>query len=116
MPRLRAPGFRRALLVFLAFAYLFVGLAHTIYCTDEAVAAAIASDFGNIPDDVSDEGGSKKSPVVAGHCYVCAPVTMPALVPDAGPSESQVKLSFVPPKLRFEDHHRLDTPPPKHLA
>ncbi|MBR1090851.1 hypothetical protein JQ621_25605 [Bradyrhizobium manausense] len=116
LPRLQAPGFRRTLLMFLAFAYLFVGLAHTISCTDEAVAAAISSDFGNVPDDGSDEGGSKKSPVVAGHCYVCAPVMMPALVTDAGPSARAVTLNFAPQKLQFEDHPRLDTPPPKHLA
>ncbi|MBR1208140.1 hypothetical protein JQ562_35910 [Bradyrhizobium sp. AUGA SZCCT0051] len=116
LPRLQAPGFRRMLLMFLAFAYLFVGLVHTISCTDEAVAAAIASDSGNIPDDGSDEGGSKKSNVIAGHCYVCAPVMMPALVTDAGPSARPVTLYFAPPKLLFEDHPRLDTPPPKHLA
>lgn len=116
LPRPQASRARRTLLMFLAFAYLFVGVAHTISCTDEAVAATISSDSGNILDDGSDEGGSKKSPVVAGHCYVCAPVMMPALVTDAGPSEGPVKLSFVPPTLRLEDHPRLDTPPPKHLA
>lgn len=112
----RAPGLRRTLLMFLAFAYLFVGLAHSISCTDEAVVAAIASDSGNVPDDGSDVDGSKKSNVIAGHCYVCAPVMMPALVTDAGPSARPVTLYFASPKLLFEDHPRLDTPPPKHLA
>lgn len=102
--------------MFLAFAYLFVGLVHTISCTDEAVAAAISFDSGIMPDDGSDEGGSKQSPVVAGHCYVCAPVMMPVLVTDAGPSARPVTLYFAPPKLQFEDHPRLDTPPPKFLA
>ncbi|MDU1545774.1 MULTISPECIES: hypothetical protein [Bradyrhizobium] len=115
LPRMQAPGLRRTLLIFLAFSYLFVGLVHTISCTDEAVAAAISSDSGNMPDDGPDEGG-KKSPVLAGHCYVCAPVMMPALVTDAGPSTRPVTLYFAPPKLQFEDHPRLDTPPPKHLA
>lgn len=104
------------LLMFLAFTYLFVGLAHTISCTGEAVAAVISSDSGNIPDEAPDEGGSKKAHVVGGHCYVCAPVMMPALVTDAGPSARAVTLYFAPPKLQFEDHPRLDTPPPKHLA
>ena len=100
----------------LAFSYLFVGLAHSISCTDEAVAATMSSDIGSIPDNGPDEDGSKKSPVVAGHCYVCAPVLMPAVVPDAGPSARPVKLAFVSPKLQFEGHPRLDTPPPKHLT
>jgi len=100
----------------LAFSYLFVGLAHTISCTDEAVAATVLSDIGSIPDDGPDEDGSKKSPVAAGHCYVCAPVLMPAAVPDAGPTARSVKLAFVLPKLQFEDHPRLETPPPKHLT
>lgn len=99
--------------MFLAFAYLFVGLAHTISCTDEAVAIAI--DTGAASDDGPDQSGTKKSPVVAEHCYVCAPVLMPALIPDAGPSARPVKLSFVAPALRLEEHSRLDTPPPKHL-
>lgn len=116
LPRLQAPGFRRTLLMFLAFTYLFVGVVHTISCADEAVAAAMSFDSGTNSDDGSDEGGSKKSPVAAGHCYVCAPVTMPALVTDAGPSARAVTLYFAPPKLQFEDHPRLDTPPPKHLA
>ncbi|WP_371422574.1 hypothetical protein [Tardiphaga sp.] len=115
LPKLQAPGLRRMLLMLLAFSYLFVGVAHTISCTDEAVAATISSDIGNIPDDGPDEDGSKKAPVVAGHCYVCAPVLMPALVPDVGPSARPVKLAFVSPKFPFEDHPRLDTPPPKHL-
>ena len=100
----------------LAFSYLFVGLAHSISCTDEAVAATMSSDIGSIPDNGPDEDGSKKSPVVAGHCYVCAPVLMPAVVPDAGPSARPVKLAFVSPKLQFEDHPRLDTPPPKQIG
>jgi hypothetical protein len=100
--------------VFLAFAYLFVGLAHTITCTDEAVTFAISVDTGTSSDD-GDEGGTKKSPVVAEHCYVCAPVLMPAVVPDAGPSARPVKLFFIAPALLLEEHPRLDTPPPKHL-
>jgi len=115
LPKLQAWRVRRTLLMFLAFAYLFVGLAHTISCTDEAVAFALSVDIGTASDDVQDEGGTKKTPVVAEHCYVCAPVLMPALIPDAGPSARPLKLSFIAPALLLEEHPRLDTPPPKHL-
>ena len=115
LPRLQASRVRRMLLMFLAFAYLFVGLAHTISCTDEAVAFAITADTGTASDDGSDQSGTKKSPVFAEHCYVCAPVLMPALIPDAGLSARPVKLSFAAPALLLEEHSRLDTPPPKHL-
>jgi hypothetical protein len=110
----QAPRIRRTLLMFLAFAYLFVGLAHTISCTDEAVTPAIAIDM-NAASDGSDEGGSKKSTAAAEHCHICAPVLMPALIPDARPSARLAKLSFLAPPLLFEQHPRLDTPPPKHL-
>jgi hypothetical protein len=115
LPRLQPLGFRRTLLMLLASAYLFVGVAHTVSCTDEAVSAAIAFDSGNISGGGSDEGGSKKSNVTVGH-YVCAPVMMSALVTDAGPSARPATVYFAPPKLLFEDHPRLDTPPPKYLA
>lgn len=112
----QAPRVRRTLLMFLAFVYLFVGLAHTISCVDDAVAATISIDMSGAPDDGSDEGGSKQSPIVAEHCYVCAPVLMPVLAPVADPSAHLVRMVFVTPKFLLEDHPRLDTPPPKHLT
>ena len=115
LPKPQAWRVRRTLLVFLAFAYLFVGLAHTISCTDEAIAFALAVDTGTPSGDGPDESGTKKSPVVTEHCYVCAPALMPALVPDTRPSARPLKLSFIAPALLFEEHPRLDTPPPKHL-
>ena len=72
LPKPQAWRVRRSLLMFLAFVYLFVGLAHTISCTDEAVAFALAVDTGTASDDGPDESGTKKSPVFAEHCYVCA--------------------------------------------
>lgn len=114
LPKPQASRVRRTLLMFLAFAYLFVGLAHII-STDEAVAFALAVDTGTTSDDGQDEGWTKKSPVVAEHCYVCAPVLMPTLIPDAVPSARPVRLSFISPALLLEEHPRLDTPPPKHL-
>lgn len=64
--------------------------------------------------DKSDEG-AKKTLTVVEHCYTCAPVVMPALVPVAEPSAEPVKLSFEAPTFLLEDHPGLDTPPPKHL-
>ncbi|KAH2810827.1 hypothetical protein KXV85_005371, partial [Aspergillus fumigatus] len=71
---------RRALLVFLAFAYLFVGISHAISCADEVVAVSLASDFNTTSDDGGqDDDGTKKLPVVASHCYVCAPLLTPTM-------------------------------------
>ncbi len=54
----------------------------------------------------------RKSPVVAGHCYVRAQILMPAVDLDASPSARPVNLVFVLPRLQFEPHPLLDTPPP----
>lgn len=107
---------RRALLTLLAFAYLFVGLVHSVSCTDEAVAFAILADAGAASDAGSDEGGSKKSPLVAEHCYVCAPVLMLVLVPVEAPSAQALKIALIAPTVLLAEHPRLDTPPPKHLT
>jgi hypothetical protein len=106
---------RRALLVFLAFAYLFVGVLHTVSHADEAVAA-IAASAESLSDVGSDDGGPKKSPAVAEHCYICAPMLMPALTPAAFPSAHVLKTTSAAPNFLVEDHPRLDTPPPKHLT
>lgn len=113
LPRLQELGSRRALLIFLAFAYLFVGLAHS--CPYQAIAFGTVLDIGVGSDDGPDVDDTKKWPVVAGHCSVCAPALMPALVEAAGPSARPVKVSFFLTKTHFKDHPRLDTPPPKHL-
>jgi len=115
LQRPQASRVRRALLVFLTFAYLFVGLAYSVSCTAEAVAFAMSVDTDAASDVSPDEGGAQKKPVAAEHCYVCAPVLMPALIPAAGPSARPVRLSFIAPALLVEGHPRLDTPPPKHL-
>lgn len=112
---LQAPGLRRALLMFLALAYLFVGLAHTFTCADETIASAVAANIGTASGDGSDEGGTQKSQGVAEHCHVCAPVLMPAFIPDAEPSARSLELSFIAPVTLLDDGPRLDTPPPKHL-
>ncbi|WP_049769484.1 hypothetical protein [Nitrobacter hamburgensis] len=102
------------LLLFVAFAYLFVGLAHTVSCTDETVTSLIS--MGGAFGNVSDEGSSKKSPLVAQHCYVCAPVLMPALIPMAVPSARSVKVALIVPKVLRATQPWADTPPPKYLT
>lgn len=97
-----------------AFVYLFVGLTHTTSCVDEAFAATRSVDLSAASTDGPDD--AKKSVAVAEHCYVCAPVLMPALAPLTDPSAQPAKLAFLAPRLLLlEDHPRLDTPPPKHL-
>ncbi|WP_291856781.1 hypothetical protein [Bradyrhizobium sp.] len=115
-PKSKAPGIRRTLLMFLAFAYLFVGFAHSAVCFDEAFASTVSSESSVLPGDNSHDGNSRKSLVVGEHCHICAPVVMPALAPDASPSLRLIQIAFSTPNLLLEDHPRLDTPPPKQLT
>ncbi|WP_291614293.1 hypothetical protein [Bradyrhizobium sp.] len=101
--------------MFLAFAYLFVGLVHTVSHANEAVAA-IAANVESLSNVGSDDGGSKKSPVVAEHCHICAPMLMPPFARVAAPSAHVLKTASAEPNFLVEDHPRLDTPPPKHLT
>ena len=120
MPKSKAPAIRRALLMFAAFAYLFVGFAHSFAHSaeffDEAFASAVSSEASAPLSDNSDDGESKKSSVVGEHCYVYAPAVMPALVPDAERSLRPMQVAFSIPRLLREDQPRLDTPPPKQLT
>jgi hypothetical protein len=116
LPKSHAPAFRRALLVFLAFTYLFVGLAQTISCADDAIVSVMSSEFTNSLDDGSIQGDPKAVPVVAGHCHFCAPLMMPVLAMILQPSAITVALSYHLPIPHFEGHPRLDTPPPRHFA
>ena len=106
--------------MFVAFAYLFVGFAHSFAHSaeffGEAFASPVTSEASAPPGDNSDDGDSKKSSVVGEHCYVFAPVAMPAHAPDAGPSFRPMQVAFSAPLLLLEDHPRLDTPPPKRLT
>jgi hypothetical protein len=98
---------------------MLVGFAGEISCAEETLEVANASIANssevNAVTDKSDEG-SKKTPTVVEHCYTCAPIVMPALVPVAEPSAEPVKLSFEAPTFLLEDHPGLDTPPPKRLT
>ena len=110
----RASAFRRVLMGLLVATYVIVGFGGEISCAEETLATANSLDASAVTDK-SDEG-SKKTPTVVDHCYTCAPVVMPALVPVAEPSAEPVKLSFEAPTFLLEDHPGLDTPPPKRLT
>lgn len=117
LPRSQASGVRRTMLALLAFAYLFVGMSHAVSCADEVVGISLASDFSTASDEGGpDDDGTRKLPVVASHCYVCAPVLTPALAAVSGPSAKPVKLSFVAQNHLDANPLWLDTPPPKHLT
>jgi len=117
LPISQASGVRRTLLALLAFAYLFVGMSHAVSCADEVVGVSLTSDFNTTSDDVGqDDDGTKKLPVVASHCYVCAPLLTPAMAALSGPSPKPVRLSFVAQNRLDANPLWLDTPPPKHLT
>lgn len=117
LPRSQASGVRRTLLALLAFAYLFVGMSHAISCADEIVGVSLASDFSAPTDDGGqDDDGTKKLPVAASHCYVCAPLLTSALAAVSGPSAKPVRLPFGAQNRLHANPLWLDTPPPKHLT
>ena len=117
LPTSKASGARRALLALLAFAHLFVGMSHAVSCADEAVGISLASDFSTASDEGGpDDDGTRKLPVVASHCYVCAPVLTPALAAVSGRSAKLVRRSFVAQHHLHANPLWLDTPPPKHLT
>lgn len=114
--RQKPPYLRRATLLFLALTYLFVGLGHVAFCTEEAIAATVASDIGAASSNGSEDGDSTKAPVVAEHCPICAPVLIPAPMLVASRMEQPVKIAFIVSRRLLEDYSKLDTPPPKHLS
>jgi len=113
LPAKQSGDVRRAMLMFLAFVYLFVGMAHNVSCLDEAVASSFAIEQTSAP---SEEDGKNAASVICDHCPTCVPALMPvtaaADVPSARPS--QPVESVVP--VLIADHPRLDTPPPKRLT
>ncbi|MGH6753794.1 MAG: DUF2946 family protein [Bradyrhizobium sp.] len=116
MPKSKAPAIRRALLMFIAFAYLFVGFAHTFAHSAEYLDAAFAPSQASVSlAEDSDDDESKKSSVAGEHCQVCAPAMMPVLVADAVPALRPMRLGFSIPRLLRESQLRLDTPPPRQL-
>ena len=117
MPKSKALAIHRALLMFVAFAYLFVGFAHTYAHSAEYL------DTGFVPSNASvslaentQDDESKKSSVAEEHCHVCVPAMMPALVANAVPALRPMPLTFSIPRLLLASQPRLDTPPPKQLT
>jgi hypothetical protein len=111
-PVKRSSGLRRSMLLFLAFVYLFVGIAHNISCLDQAVPSAMALE--QISDAADD--GAKIGFALCDHCPTCAPAVMPApsvaSVPTAVPAAPVVAAATV----MIAVLSRLDTPPPKFLT
>lgn len=103
-------------MAFFVTAYLFVGLGHVAFCTEEAVAATIASEIGAFSKDGSTDGDAVKAPVLAARCPVCTPAVMPTPLAVAVPMEQTVKIAFIAPQRLLEEHPKLDTPPPKYLT
>jgi hypothetical protein len=102
--------------MFLAFAYLFVGLGHATAHVLEVKPTAISIEMSGTASDSSDDADSKQPSAVAEHCQVYAPILMPVVAPVAARLLHSVQLSFLTPRLLPEDHPWLDTPPPKHLT
>ena len=113
---LRAPRIRRAFMMFLAFAYLFVGLVHATEHASESLPATFSAGISVAATDGSDGDSSEKPSAVDEHCHIYATALMPVLAPVATRSDRSLGLSFVTPKLLLEDHPWLDTPPPKQLT
>ena len=118
MPKSKALAIRRALLMFVAFAYLFVGFAHTFAHSAEYLDAALASSKSSLSpaENGHDEDESKKSSLAGDHCLLCAPAMMPGLVADSASSLLPMQVAFSIPRSLLESRPRLDTPPPKHLT
>lgn len=101
------------MLMFLAFVYLFVGIAHNISCLDEVVASSFAIENAS---DAADDIGGKPGVVTCDHCPACIPAVIPAptvvLAPPAGPTQPVMAVASALVAGQFW----LDTPPPKILT
>lgn len=114
--KLRSPRIRRVFMMFLAFAYLFVGLAHATEHASENIPATFLAGISVAATDGSDGASSEKSSAGGEHCHIYATALMPVLAPVAARSERSIQLSFGTPALLLEDQPWLDTPPPKYLT
>lgn len=115
--RLRAPRIRGAFMMFLAFAYLFVGLVHATEHASEGLPATISSGISGAATNGSDgHDSSSESSAVAEHCHLYAAVLIPVPAPVAARWVQSARLPFVTPTPMDEAGPRLDTPPPKHLT
>lgn len=110
LPIKQSNGLRRSMLMFLAFVYLFVGIAHNISCLDQAIASSFAIEHVS---DATDDSGTKTGVAICDHCPTCVPAVIPvpsvAAAPSAVPAPPVVMITSV----LLAGQSRLDTPPPK---
>ncbi|MGO3928326.1 hypothetical protein [Rhodopseudomonas pseudopalustris] len=111
-PVKQSSGFRRSMLMFLAFVYLFVGIAHNISCLDQVVASGIAFEQMS---DASDDG-TKTGIAICDHCPTCAPAMMPAASVAYAPTAVPAAPVVTAASVIIAGLSRLDTPPPKFLT
>lgn len=105
---------RRALLIALAFVYLFVGVAHQMSCFDQAVASGFVSDKAS---HASHDGGTSPPDFAScDHCPTCVPAVMPAPMMEAAPCGLPSSPPMSVASLIAADHAWLDKPPPKSLT
>lgn len=100
------------MLMFLAFVYLFVGIAHNISCLDQVVASDIAFEQMS---DASDDG-TKISVAICDHCPNCSPAVMPAPSVASFPTAVPAAPVVAGAPVLIAGQSRLDTPPPKFLT
>ena len=112
--RVRAPVFRRLLIVFLAAAYLLVGFAGEVSCAEESLPAVASLDASAEMDKTNED--SKTTPTVVEHCYTCAPLTIPVGLQISEPVSAPIGLSFAIQTITVVDRLLLDPPPPKPQA
>jgi hypothetical protein len=114
-PGLQAPSIRRALIAFLAAAYIVVGFAGEISCAEEYLIQPLLPIGASVASEKAEEG-SKKTPTVVEHCYTCVPITMPAAAQVSEPVSVSVDLSFPSDAFVVVEVRLLDPPPPKTLT
>lgn len=79
----RASAFRRVLTALLVATYVIVGFGSEISCAEGSLIPGTSADVIVVADRANE--GSKQAPTIVEHCYTCAPVVMPVLVPVAEP-------------------------------
>lgn len=115
LPVRRAGNFYRTAMMLLAFVYLFVGVAHNVWCLDEAVASTLAVAMEKSPDR-SDDSLPKAGISLCDHCPTCVPALMPEPASVAVRSALAAEPVVMTTEWIVAAHPRLETPPPKFLT
>ena len=97
------------------FVYLFVGVAHNVWCLDEAVASTLAVAMEKSPDR-SDDSLPKAGISLCDHCPSCVPALMPEPASVAVRSALAAEPVVMTTEWIVAAHPRLETPPPKFLT